>query len=196
MNTILFITFSYLIGSIPFSYIFPKLFKNMDISKVGSGNTGTTNVIRSAGMKVGVLAFICDFLKGFFPMLYGIAQYKIEIALLAGFFTILGHCFSIFYNWKGGKGVATSAGMIAAFSLPIFAIIAVIHFSILFVTRYMSAGSLASALAFPLLIIIFQYQPQVIAIAFLISALVIFQHRGNIYRLYHHKERKFNLRKK
>ena len=199
--------FSYFLGSIPFGLIV-GLWRGVDPRKAGSGNIGATNVARLLGGKYFALVFTLDLLKSLLPMLIAYAilrrahltssqlDAKLLLAwLLVGFAAILGHMFPIYIRFKGGKGVATSAGLILGlwpyYTLP--ALVAFAVFLIVFFTwRYVSLASIASALSFPLAYllaaIIFHWpithqQLPLLIFAIIVAALIVYKHRTNIARL-------------
>jgi len=199
--------FSYFLGSIPFGLIV-GLAKGIDPRKAGSGNIGATNVARLLGGKYFALVFTLDLLKSLLPMLAAyiilrrahLTSDQLDAKhllawLLVGFSAILGHMFPIYIRFKGGKGVATSAGLILGlwpyYTLP--ALIAFIVFLIVFFTwRYVSLASIVSALSFPLAYIlaaiIFRWpltnqQLPLLVFAIIVAALIVYKHRTNIARL-------------
>lgn len=187
---------SYLIGSIPFSYLIPKWIGKIDIRTMGSGNTGTTNVLRTLGMKVGVLAFIGDFFKGIIPALVGLLWLGELGGIIGGSLAVLGHCYPVWLKFKGGKGVATSAGILLVLMPDIFLVLMIVQFVIILLTRYMSLASLISALLLPLLAFTFSKSDQMIIFSTILAAFVIFKHRSNIIRLIKGTESKLTLKKK
>ena len=196
MTIFLLIVVSYVLGSIPFSYIVPKLTSKIDIRSVGSGNTGTTNVVRTLGLKIGVIAFLGDFLKGLIPALIGLSLLGQTGGLIGGGVAVLGHCYSVWLKFKGGKGIATSAGVIVTL-FPIVALVLVIwQFFIIFATRYMSLASITSAVLFPILIIAFGNDLKTIIFSVALGAFVIYRHRTNLQRLLKGEEKKLTVAKK
>ncbi len=183
---------AYVLGSIPFGLVVSKMFKNIDIRRFGSGNIGATNVLRKMGARYAVLVLLLDTGKGALAIL--VAQHlkvSTSVILLAGFLVIVGHCFPVFLGFKGGKGVATSLGVLLAvpgFLLPTLAVLA-FFVIIVMVTRYVSLGSIASALLVPLSFIILHltdssnFSMAHIIFGTGIAAIVIFKHRENIQRL-------------
>ena len=194
---------SYLLGSIPFGVILAKLFGGADVRKAGSGNIGATNVARVAGPTAGVLTLLLDAAKGWFAVWLAARLMHGETGFLvaAGFFALLGHCFPLWLRFRGGKGVATAAGAFAALC-PEAMIAALILFAlVVWFWRYVSLGSLAAAATIPLFVYFLWAPhfapPNVMTLGSLaISAVVIFQHRGNIGRLVRGEEPKFSLSKK
>jgi glycerol-3-phosphate acyltransferase PlsY len=194
---------AYLLGSIPFGLLLAKLFAGTDVRQVGSGNIGATNVARSAGPAAGVLTLVLDAGKGWLAVWIAgrWAHGAAGLLAAAGLFALLGHCFPVWLRFKGGKGVATAAGVFAA--LCPAAMVAALIFFVLVVGfwRYVSLGSLAAAAAIPLLVYLLWAPhfapPETVTLGSLgIASLVIFQHRGNIARLARGEEPKFSLGKR
>ncbi len=186
---------SYLIGSIPFGLIFSKLLDNIDPRSAGSGNIGFTNILRVAGKPAAILTLLCDTLKGSIPVIFG--YYVLNnpgIALGAGFLSILGHIFPVTLKFKGGKGVATSFGvLLAAFPLP--GVVAVsIWLTAMLVWRYSSLGALISFGALPLIMAFVQREFQAVLFSFLLLPLIYYRHGENIARLFGGTERKIGER--
>jgi glycerol-3-phosphate acyltransferase PlsY len=194
---------SYLLGSIPFGILVAKLFGAADVRRSGSGNIGATNVARTVGPLAGILTLLLDAAKGS-AAVWLAARWMGGEALamvLAGLFAMLGHCFPIWLRFRGGKGVATAAGVFLALC-PAAVLTAFILFLLVFAFfRYVSLASIAAAAALPLLIYLLWAPhfapPQSVTLTSLgIAALVIYQHRGNIRRLARGEEPKFSLGKK
>lgn len=186
---------SYLIGSIPFGLIFSRLLDNIDPRSAGSGNIGFTNILRVAGKPAAILTLLCDTLKGSIPVIFG--YYVLNnpgIALGAGFLAILGHIFPVTLKFKGGKGVATSFGvLLAAFPLP--GVVAVsIWLTAMLVWRYSSLGALISFGALPLIMAFVQREFQAVLFSFLLLPLIYYRHGENIARLFGGTERKIGER--
>ena len=198
---------AYLIGSISFAVIFAKAFMKKDVRELGSGNAGATNVLRNAGVVPGLLTFLCDALKGFAASYMGYAifdyihtqtnsewSYAIYGAYLCGAACMLGHILPIFFEFKGGKGVATSVGIFAV-CCPIAIIIGLAVFILCVIfTRYVSLGSVLAATVVVIFSIIFHNDsanilPQII-LAAIMGAMVIGKHKGNIKRLLNGTESK------
>lgn len=187
---------SYLIGSIPFSYLIPKWIGKIDIRTMGSGNTGTTNVVRTLGMKVGVLAFIGDFLKGIIPALIGLLWLGELGGIIGGSMAVIGHCYPVWLKFKGGKGVATSAGILIVLMPDICILLLIGQFIIIALTKYMSLASLLSAVLLPLLAFIFSKSDQMTLFSVGLALFVIFRHRSNLFRLIKGTETKLVAKKK
>ncbi len=186
---------SYLIGSIPFSYLLPKWIGKIDIRVHGSGNTGTTNVLRTLGMKVGILSFIGDFFKGILPTLLGLIFWGEIGAIVGGTMAVIGHCYSVWLKFKGGKGVATSAGVLIVLLPKIFVILLICQFVIIGLFKYMSLASISSAILLPIFSIVFKMSFEVVVFSFLLGLFVLFKHRSNIKRLLSGTETKLKIKK-
>ncbi len=186
---------SYLIGSIPFGLIFSRLLDNIDPRSAGSGNIGFTNILRVAGKPAAILTLLCDALKGSIPVLFGYyALNNPGIALGAGFLAILGHIFPVTLKFKGGKGVATSFGvLLAAFPLP--GVVALsIWLTAMLVWRYSSLGALLSFGTLPLIMAFVQREFQAVLFSFLLLPLIYYRHGENIARLFGGTEKKIGER--
>ena len=203
ITPILLFLVSYLLGSIPFGLILARLFGGADVRKTGSGNIGATNVVRVAGPLPGVLTLAFDAGKGWLAVsLAGRVMHgDAGVMVIAGFFALLGHCFPVWLRFRGGKGVATAAGIFGALC-PEAMVAALILFAlVVWFWRYVSLGSLAAAAAIPLLVYLLWAPhfapPNVVTVVSLaIAALVIFQHRANIGRLARGEEPKFSFSRK
>ena len=176
---------SYLLGSIPFSYLVARGFGVADVRKVGSGNVGATNVMRSAGKTAGALAFLLDAVKG------GAASFLVARAVpqdpvlpsLAAVAAVLGHVFPVFLRFRGGKGVATGAGAFAPLAPAAAGLALVVFAATLALTRYVSLGSLVASASLPVLAALFGAPVPVWAGAAFCAALIAVKHRANIARL-------------
>lgn len=193
----------YFLGSCPNGYLVSRA-RGIDIRKHGSGNIGATNVLRVFGKKWGYLVFALDALKGFVAvrlafaigaMMIGPAQREL-VGIVAGLACILGHTFPVWLRFRGGKGVATSAGvLLGLMPLAVFSVLAV--WIILFkVTRYVSVASIGAAAALPLFVIAYQRLglltgASLLPFSILIAGVVVWRHRSNMQRLLHGKEQRF-----
>lgn len=178
------ILISYLIGSIPFGLILTKLFGYGDIRTIGSGNIGATNVLRTGNKTLTAISFICDIAKGFFPVLIA-AQYFDDIPnalYIAGFFAMIGHIFSIWLKFKGGKGVSTSLGIVLAFSPVLAGLTFTSWIIIAILSRMSSLSALIVSLHIPLYALAAGH-PDLAPFLCVLIALLWFTHRGNIKRL-------------
>lgn len=190
---ILALVIGYIVGSIPFSYIASQKIGHIDIRKHGSGNSGATNVYRVLGRKAGLIAFIGDFIKGIACALIGGFIAGPDTAVLCATAGVVGHCYPFTIGFKGGKGVATSAGMIIGTNPLIGLIIMVIQLGTLKVTKIMSLASIVAAIAFPVVAILFNVSNIYLGCAVFLSAFVVWRHRSNIVKLMNGEESKFKL---
>jgi len=178
---------SYLLGSIPNGYIICKL-KKVDLRKIGSGNIGATNVYRALGFKWAALAGLLDVLKGVLPTLLAVQILESEILfLVVGMAAVAGHNWSVFMGFKGGRGVATTGGVVLVLMPWISLFVVIIWAVIVKLTRYVSLGSISAAVVFPILAGIFAPLPYFI-FTVILAAGIIFQHKPNIKRLLAGKE--------
>jgi glycerol-3-phosphate acyltransferase PlsY len=193
---------AYLIGSIPFGIILAKLFGGVDVRKAGSGNIGATNVARVAGPLPGILTLVLDGLKGVATVWLS-ARFTNDSALwmtIAGLFALMGHCFPVWLRFRGGKGVATAAGMFLALCWPAaLGAIGVFILVVLF-SRFVSLGSVSAAAAMPLLVYLLwaphHAPPPIVTFgAFAAAMLVIYKHDANIQRLVEGREPRFSFGK-
>jgi len=194
---------AYLLGSLPFGLILAKLFGGGDVRKAGSGNIGATNVLRVVGPLAGILTLLLDAAKGWSAVsLAGrVTHEQTTDMVLAGFLAMIGHCFPVWLGFRGGKGVATAAGVFLALCPSAFLAALVLCIVVVSFWRYVSLASLAAAAALPLLVYLLWAPrfapPESVTLGSLaIAALVIVQHRGNINRLARGEEPKFSFGKK
>ena len=182
---------SYLIGSVPFGLLFSKVFGGPDPRKNGSQNIGFTNVLRVCGKKAGIFTLLGDMGKGFFVTEMGkYLGFSWTWILMFGLAVIIGHIFSLFLAFRGGKGVATALGAIGGLhSLIGLTLIGIWLFSV-FIFRYSSSGALVAFGAFPLCVIGFGGDMAFLFFSFLVTGLIFYCHKGNIKRLYHGVEPK------
>ena len=196
---------AYLLGSISFSVIISKKMAGFDVREKGSKNAGSTNVLRTVGKKAAILTLIGDCLKGVVAILIAFVVGKIATDLdsallvqLAGIFVVFGHTFPIFFKFKGGKGVATSLGVLLLTNWQIGLICLVFALVLMALTRFVSLGSVAAAVLFPVLTIFITNNYLVpgnyIIFGIVLAVLVIFNHRENIKRLLEGKENKLSFK--
>lgn len=203
---------AYLIGSINFSILISKKKAGFDIREKGSGNAGTTNMLRTLGKGAAAITLILDILKGVIAIgvsiLYGTILYKIwtiglDYALLvqiSGIFVILGHTYPIYFGFKGGKGVATALGILLVTNWHIGLICLVFAIVLIVITRMVSVGALGAAILFPVLTL-FSYESSFIEpgnyiiFSILVAIIVCFNHRTNIKRLMNGTENKISFKK-
>ena len=180
---------AFLLGSIPFGYIIGKL-KGVDIRKHGSGNVGATNVARVLGKKYGVIVYILDFLKGYIPTAIAVKLYGVDSFLTAsvGLFAVLGHMFSPFLHFRGGKGVATASGVLFGISPLLGLLILALWFAIFKASGYVSLGSILAALGAIYLVGMLGYPYPVLVLVTLVAVLILVKHKSNVERLLEGKE--------
>lgn len=174
---------SYLIGSIPASYLVARYWKGIDIRQYGSGNVGTTNVWRNAGPLAGIVALAGDLGKGVLAVM--LARYFGDplLVALSGMAALVGHSWSVFLGFKGGKLVATGVGVIAAISLPVGALAAVIWLAVVGISRTVSVGSIIAVLSIPVLMLAFHLDRPYLLVGLFIAAFAVVKHIPNIKRL-------------
>ena len=192
MKTALIIISCYLLGSIPFGYIVGKLFKKIDIRELGSGNIGATNVFRILGPSLASLVLIGDIGKGIFSI-YLVQYLNIDnllILTIAGLAVICGHDWSLFLGFKGGKGIATTFGVVFALNPTISILALIIWGVVLITTRYVSLSSIFAIISIFIFTILFKQPYEYIMFSAIILILGIFKHKENIKRLKLKKERK------
>lgn len=224
---------AFLLGSIPFGLLIAKS-QGINIREHGSGNIGATNVLRVVGKKYGVTCFVLDFLKGLFPALIGVAMIQYEgqdqtmtigflkdfgttlsaaeqtkaqtLQLVTGLCAILGHNYSPWVNFKGGKGIATSAGVFAAFAPFAIPVLIVIWCLFFFTTRYVSVASIAASAALPLTVVYGAWKHEklqdgtwnkpLLFFSIFIGVMAIWKHRSNIVKLMNGTENRFARKNK
>ena len=207
---------SYLLGSLNFGVILSNHVKKDDVRNHGSGNAGTTNMLRNYGKGIALMTIIGDMLKVFIaiavaflivrytPALLGntgeISLQSLDtnmfIKSLAGFFCVLGHIFPCYFRFKGGKGVATAGGMVFAIDWRIALILLAVFIIIVAVTKYVSLGSIIMAILYPVFIFIFHRSLVLTVIAAVFTVVVIAAHKENIKKLIHHTESKIDFKSK
>lgn len=199
----------YLLGSLNSAIIISHLFLRRDIRAHGSGNAGATNMLRTYGTKYAVLTMVFDMLKGTVATTLGFLLYGMGGAAVAGFFCVFGHMFPIYYRFKGGKGVATTA-MVALMIEPwTFLVMLLVFVAITAMTRFVSLASIMCAFLYPILLNAFFPSPimidgvliptgkgLVMLMGLLTAAFVMFMHRENIKRLWNGKETKISFSRK
>jgi glycerol-3-phosphate acyltransferase PlsY len=175
------LAFGYLLGSVPFGLIFARMAGLGDIRKIGSGNIGATNVLRSGKKGVAAATLLADMLKGVLAVLIA-GSYSLDFAIMAGLGAFLGHCFPVWLKFKGGKGVATYIGVLVALAWQGALVFAICWLLIAAVTRYSSLSALVASVAVPLALYYFG-KTQIAELFILLSVLVWIFHRANISRL-------------
>jgi glycerol-3-phosphate acyltransferase PlsY len=182
----------YLVGSVPFGLLLTRLGGAGDIRAIGSGNIGATNVLRTGRKGLALATLLLDILKGLLPAWLGYRWYGPDVAVLAGLGAVVGHCFPVWLWFRGGKGVATAAGVMLALT-PIVTLAALLVFALAFAaTRIVSVASLAAAVAAPVVAWRLGHA-QAAELYLAIAALVWVKHAGNIRRLLRGKERRLTF---
>lgn len=197
MNYVIIAVIAYLLGSISFGMIVAKLAGGPNLREVGSKNTGATNVLRVMGVKVGLTVFVLDILKALVACIIGRVWMGLNGAMVAGLAVVLGHNWPCFFQFKGGKGVAsTLAVMLMTFPLPA-CICYVVAIALISATKYVSLGSITLAALFAVLVIATNWANWlVIGWVIVISGLLIWRHHANIGRLLSGTENKLGSKKK
>ena len=175
----------YFIGAIPFAYIVVKLTKGVDIREVGSGNVGATNVGRILGKWGFVTVFLLDMLKGFIPTIFFVTYFPsaTNLIILSSVAIIIGHMYTVFLNFKGGKGVATAVGIYAALS-PISLLIAAIAFGVtIYFTKIVSLSSIIAAIVLSVAVFFSPLDIQIKVLTIALAVFVIYKHKSNIKRI-------------
>ena len=190
INLIIVTVYSYLLGSIPFGLVLTKIFLKKDIREIGSGNIGTTNVLRTGKKSLAVTTLMLDLLKGYFSIIITFTYFENLISYSA-LICFIGHIFPVWLKFKGGKGVATYLGVILALSYKFFLIFGITWLVLSFLFRYASLSSIISSL------IVFIYSYFFInnfsLILFIFFVIIIYTHRENIVRLKNSEESKIKL---
>jgi len=190
INLIIVAVYSYLLGSIPFGLVLTKIFLKKDIREIGSGNIGTTNVLRTGKKSLAVTTLMLDLLKGYFSIIITFTYFENLISYSA-LICFIGHIFPVWLKFKGGKGVATYLGVILALSYKFFLIFGITWLVLSFLFRYASLSSIISSL------IVFVYSYFFInnfsLILFIFFVIIIYTHRDNIVRLKNSEESKIKL---
>jgi len=190
------LAFGYLLGSIPFGLIFTRMAGLGDIRKIGSGNIGTTNVLRTGKKSVALATLLGDGLKGTVAVLIVSYFYGQEMALITGLGAFLGHLFPIWLKFRGGKGVATYLGILLGIYWPMFLLAAAIWIAMAFVFRYSSLSALTMTLLTPVLLWLVFHQVQMAEMFTLLSVLAWAKHHENIGRLLRGQESRIGSKSK
>ena len=198
---------AYAIGSVNFSVIFSKKFAGFDVRQKGSGNAGTTNMLRSVGKKAAALTLICDILKGVVSILIALllgSLFKVEntalLVQISAIAVVIGHTFPIFFGFKGGKGVATSLGILIMTNWQIGLICLVFGLVLIILTRMVSLGACAAAILYPVLTLfitehyITGSNNSYLIYSIILAVIVLFNHRSNIKRILSGKENKISFK--
>ena len=191
MELIIIILISYLMGSIPFGLILTKIFLNKDIREIGSGNIGATNVLRAGNKIVGYSTLILDVLKAIIPIIYIKLNYP-DLIYVSSLSVFLGHVFSIWLKFKGGKGVATYVGILFCINYFLAVIFIISWLIIFFISKFSSLGSILASLIIPIFIFLnSDYNNEYFFI--IMFVLILFTHRENVKRLINKEESKTKI---
>ena len=183
------IIIAYLIGSIASAILISKWLRLPDPRSIGSGNPGATNVLRTGNKKAAVLTLFGDLLKGFIPVFIGHwLQFEVTALCLVGLAAILGHMYPIYYRFRGGKGVATTLGVLLGIAWPLAISWGLIWISVAKITRYSSLAALLATLSLPVIAWFLRYPVPVVSLTIGISLLIVWRHRSNIQNLYRGEE--------
>ena len=188
INLIVVTVYSYFLGSIPFGFILTKIFLKQDIREIGSGNIGATNVLRTGNKFLAILTLILDFLKGYMTIIITLKYFN-DLILLSALICLLGHIFSIWLKFKGGKGVATYLGILLALSVNYFLVFIIVWVSILLILRYSSLSSILATFG----IFIYEYfflENNILSFLFISFIIILYAHRSNILKLIYKTETK------
>ncbi len=187
---------AYLIGSMPFSFLIAKIFKGIDIRTVGSKNVGTTNVLRTCGKSYALLAFLLD--SGKAGLSYYFACYFFDniFSVILGGIVVISHCYSVFLKFKGGKGVASMAGLVLFLKPIVFFALLALFIGIVILTNYVSLASITVVILSPIFYYSLTYDYIISIILLFLAFFVIYKHKSNIIRLKNGKENKIRFSKK
>ncbi len=200
IKVLLFAVLAYFMGSLPNGVVIGKRVKGIDIRDYGSGNSGATNAYRVLGPKYGIMVLVADVLKGFIPvMLADMAGISGIPLILIGIVAIVGHSLSLFLNFKGGKGVATSLGVFLYLVPYVMLVVVAAFILVVYTTRYISLASIVGAALLPILTLFMPIRegidrPSIFIISLLMGLFVIYRHRSNITRLLNGTENKFKVK--
>ncbi len=183
----------YGLGSVPFGLILTKLAGKGDVRDIGSGNIGATNVLRTGSKALAAGTLVCDMLKGMIPALLA-KRWGLDVAVIAGFFALIGHILPVWLGFKGGKGVATYIGVLAGLYLPIAAAFCATWLVVAIVFKISSLSALVAAALTPLAVFLLDIPALVVPVC-VMSAIIFWKHRENIQRLMRGEEAKIKLRK-
>jgi len=191
LTNVLIILAAYLLGSIPSALIVGKLGYGIDIREHGSGNLGGTNTFRVLGVKAGLIVTISDILKGtlaaYLPLLFSVHELH---PLLVGLFAVVGHTYPVFAGFRGGKAVATSAGVILSYSPLLFVTLILVFFIVLYITKYVSLSSMLSGVSGIIYTLLFTDDLPLTIVIILLTLFVFYRHRANIRRIINKTEPK------
>ena len=180
---------SYLIGAVPYSLIFSKLIKGVDVRRSGTGNVGATNALLSAGFRAGSLALVFDVIKGFAAVFLARIWIGTDLAMvLAGFFVVVGHDFPFYLRFRGGKGIAPSGGAMMAMNPFVTLICLAAYPFFLALTRYFIVSTILTAAILPVVVFLFGMRMEYVVFSIAILALAVFRHFEDLQRTLKGKE--------
>jgi glycerol-3-phosphate acyltransferase PlsY len=189
---------SYLLGAMPTSYLAGRLFKGVDLREHGSKNLGATNLYRVLGWRYAIPVGLIDAAKGFVPVVVFAPRVSSSelFALVCGLTAVVGHVFSVFVGFKGGKGVATAAGVMLGLAPAALGVALVVWIALVYFTGYVSLASIAAAAIFPVAVLVVDRpaRPEILWLDVAVAAAIIWFHRGNIRRLLNGTENRFGRR--
>ncbi len=182
----------YVFGSVPFGLLLTKFAGLGDVRKLGSGNIGATNVLRTGNKPIAIATLLCDVLKGTIPVLIAAHYFDFNASLLAGFAAMAGHIFPVWLGFKGGKGVATLIGVLFGLYWPIALIFLAVWLAFAFAFKFSSLAALASSMLLPIWALLLGHLELALPLA-LLAVIVWITHRTNISRLMNKTESKISL---
>lgn len=189
---------SYLVGAIPASYLAARLFRGIDLREHGSRNLGATNLYRVLGWRFAVPVALFDIAKGTVPVLLFAPRLSDSqlVALGCGILAVVGHVYSVFVRFRGGKGVATAAGVMLALTPAALGVAALVWLVLVYLTGYVSVGSISAAAVLPLAVLLLEHpeSPEILWLDAAVAAAIIWFHRANIRRLLNGTENRFGRR--
>ena len=191
MEIISIIIISYLLGSIPFGFLLTKIFLKKDIRKIGSGNTGATNALRTGNKIIGYSTLTLDILKAVIPILY-VKFYFPEYIFISSLLVFLGHVFPVWLKFKGGKGVATYIGILFCINIYLGISFGIVWLIIFFIFQYSSLSSLIGSISVPIINFLI-FNDSVVFFFIIMFVLIFYTHRENIKRLLNRTESKTNI---
>jgi len=185
------ILISYLLGSIPFGFLLTKIFLNKDIRKIGSGNIGATNALRTGNKTLGYTTLILDILKAVIPVIF-VKIYYSDYLYISSLCVFLGHVFPVWLKFKGGKGVATYVGILCCINIYLGISFGIVWLIIFFMFKYSSLSSIVGALSIPIINFLF-FNDQIFYFFIIMFILIFYTHRENIKRLLNRTESKTKI---
>tara|TARA_B100001250_G_scaffold151315_1_gene129734 strand:+ start:342 stop:920 length:579 start_codon:yes stop_codon:yes gene_type:complete len=191
MNIYLLIVGSYLIGSVPFGYILTKFFLNKDIRKIGSGNIGATNVLRTGNKIIGYATLLLDVLKAVLPIIFIKINYP-EYVFISALSVFIGHVFPVWLKFRGGKGVATYVGILCCINIYLGISFGLVWLITFLIFKYSSLSSLIGSFSIPI-INFFIFNDEIVFFFIIMFVLIFYTHRENIKRLLNHTESKTKI---